>query len=209
MNPSEPLSLGIFNSNTSLSSYNFFSFHLLVNILIFLLSSNRTAILSWTVYILCPLIFPNLVCVRVHVCAHACVRACTQQAADALRSFLRFTSSTTSPNRTDLSFSSQPPQQFLFYCPILNGPHSATDISVPHCQSEFLRTGHTLNHNNELIAGLSECKIVSKWLNLWEVGEEEREARNIASSESRHSTAVKKKNSRTNCQGSNPSPAIF
>lgn len=82
MNPSEPLSLGIFNSNTSLSSYNFFSFHLLVNILIFLLSSNRTAVHSWTIYILCPLTNFSQSCVCVCMCmcgacAHTHTRACS------------------------------------------------------------------------------------------------------------------------------------
>ena len=79
MNPSEPLSLGIFNSNTSLSSYNFFSFHLLVNILIFLLSSNRTAVHSWTIYILCPLtnFSQSCVCVCVHVHRDACAHTHT------------------------------------------------------------------------------------------------------------------------------------
>ena len=149
MNPSEPLSLGKFNSNTSLSSYNFFSSHLLVNLLIFLLSSNRTAVHSWTsTFYAHWLISPNLVCVCVHVCAHMHVHVRARSGLLMLwRSFLRLTSSTTSPNRTDLSFSSQPPQQFLSYFPILNAPRSATDISVPHCQSEFLRTGYILNHN--------------------------------------------------------------
>ena len=156
MNPSEPLSLGIFNSNTSLSSYNFFSFHLLVNILIFLLSSNRTAVHSWTIYILCPLTNFSQSCVCVCVCVHvhrdACAHTHTHTHVRAVgcwcsEVFPQIHILYHLPQENRSVFLLPTSLSVLVLVPNSECSASATDISVSHWQSEFLRAGHIVNHN--------------------------------------------------------------
>ena len=154
MNPSEPLSLGIFNSNTSLSSYNFFSFHLLVNILIFLLSSNRTAVHSWTIYILCPLtnFSQSCVCVCVCACASWCMCTHTHTHGRAVgcwcsEVFPQIHILYHLPQENRSVFLLPTSLSVLVLVPNSECSASATDISVSHWQSEFLRAGHIVNHN--------------------------------------------------------------